>query len=89
MREFSVFEAKNKLSELIRLVNRSGVVPITNRGEPVAQLVPFQKASTAGARLEKLEKSGRIERKGGSESSFWRPAKKIPNAVKEFLKDRD
>lgn len=40
MREYGVYEAKTKLPELIKQVQRGERVTITNRGEPVADLVP-------------------------------------------------
>ena len=40
MREYGVYEAKTKLADLIKQVQRGERVTITNRGEPVAELVP-------------------------------------------------
>ncbi|MHB1591253.1 MAG: type II toxin-antitoxin system Phd/YefM family antitoxin [Sulfuricella sp.] len=40
MREYGVYEAKTKLPELIKQVQQGERVTITNRGEPVADLVP-------------------------------------------------
>jgi prevent-host-death family protein len=40
MREYGVYEAKTKLAELIKQVQQGERVTITNRGEPVAELVP-------------------------------------------------
>ena len=39
MREIGAFEAKNKLSMLLDLVERGEEVTITRRGRPVARLV--------------------------------------------------
>ena len=39
--EVAVFEAKNRLSALLAEVARGGDVTITNRGVPVAKLVPI------------------------------------------------
>ena len=39
MPEYGVYEAKTKLADLIRQVQQGGSVTITNRGEPVAELV--------------------------------------------------
>jgi prevent-host-death family protein len=39
MSEYGVYEAKTKLAELIKEVERGGTVTITNRGVPVASLV--------------------------------------------------
>ena len=40
MPDYGVYEAKTKLAELIKQVQQGGQVTITNRGEPVADLVP-------------------------------------------------
>ena len=40
MHEYGVYEAKTKLAELIKQVQRGEQVTITNRGEPVVDLVP-------------------------------------------------
>lgn len=46
MREYGVYEAKTKLPDLLKQVQQGERVTITNRGEPVADLVPS--ASRAG-----------------------------------------
>jgi prevent-host-death family protein len=40
MREVGAFEAKNRLSELLRLAQSGEEIAITNRGRIVARLVP-------------------------------------------------
>ena len=40
MREYGVYEAKTRLPDLIKQVQQGERVTITNRGEPVADLVP-------------------------------------------------
>ena len=40
MREYGVYEAKTKLPDLIKQVQQGERITITNRGEPVADLVP-------------------------------------------------
>jgi prevent-host-death family protein len=54
MREYGVYEAKTKLPDLIKQVQKGERVTITNRGEPVADLVPS--ASRAGQQtMEAIE----------------------------------
>lgn len=43
----SVYEAKTQLSSLLEKVSAGDQVVITNRGNPVAELVPFRSAPTA------------------------------------------
>ena len=40
MTTVGIFEAKNRLSELVALASRGEEVVITRRGEPVARLMP-------------------------------------------------
>jgi prevent-host-death family protein len=49
--QVNIFEAKNRLSQLIKSVQAGEEVVIANRGEPVARLVPARGSpgSTSGA----------------------------------------
>lgn len=40
MREYGIYEAKTKLADLIKQVQQGERITITNRGAPVADLVP-------------------------------------------------
>ncbi len=63
MNEVGLFEAKNKLSELVDRAERGEEVVITRRGKPVARIVPMQakrdveKARAAVKRIRELAKS--------------------------------
>jgi prevent-host-death family protein len=52
--EVGTYEAKTRLPELIRQVQQGSRFTITNRGEPVAQLVPVEPATSndAGAAID-------------------------------------
>jgi prevent-host-death family protein len=69
MREIGVFEAKNRLSELLRRVETGEEIAITNRGKIVARLVPplpaldRDAARAAAARI-------RVRRKGVTLGNF-------------------
>jgi prevent-host-death family protein len=54
MQEFSVFEAKNKLSALLDQVERGSEIAITRRGKVVARLVPAASAGRPQAAVERL-----------------------------------
>jgi prevent-host-death family protein len=47
--QVNIFEAKNRLSELIKSVRAGDEVVIANRGEPVARLVPAEEGLSSGA----------------------------------------
>jgi prevent-host-death family protein len=47
--QVNIFEAKNRLSQLIKSVQAGEEVVIANRGEPVARLVPARETPGAAA----------------------------------------
>ena len=47
--QVNVFEAKNRLSQLIKAARAGEEVIIANRGEPVVRLVPAGPAAASGA----------------------------------------
>ncbi len=47
--QVNVFEAKNRLSQLIKLAQAGTDVVIANRGQPVVRLVPADSEPFAGA----------------------------------------
>jgi prevent-host-death family protein len=62
MRRASISEAKAKLSALLHLVREGETVTITDRGKPVAQIVPTVGLGDDRARIERLERAGLIRR---------------------------
>ena len=62
MTEVGIFEAKNKLSELVDRAEAGEELIITRRGKPVAKLVPIKaardvaRARRAGQRIRELAK---------------------------------
>ena len=51
--QVNIFEAKTRLSQLIKSVQAGEEVVIANRGEPVARLVPARETSSATFRHRK------------------------------------
>jgi prevent-host-death family protein len=45
--QVNIFEAKNRLSQLIKLVRAGQAVVIAKRGEPVARLVPVEEHASS------------------------------------------
>ncbi len=62
MKVASIAETKNHLSELLDRVKRGHSVLITERGRPVARLVPIEPSDDPDGRLERLERQGLIRR---------------------------
>lgn len=57
MQTFGIYEAKTRLNELLKRVQRGERLTITNRGVPVAELIP----SASGARARVVEAIARIK----------------------------
>lgn len=71
MREYGIYEAKTKLPDLIKQVQQGEQVTITNRGLPVADLVPSggaaaQQAKAAIAAIKAI-RSGAVDQETYSE----------------------
>jgi len=86
---YSLYEAKAKLSAIIRQVREGRHVLVTVRGEPVAEIRPVARDATdLAARLEQLTERGVLVR-GERRAGTLRPAARKPGALARFLADRD
>ncbi|MGK2933723.1 MAG: type II toxin-antitoxin system Phd/YefM family antitoxin [Gemmatimonadaceae bacterium] len=86
---YSLYDAKAKLSALVRKVREGHHVTITLRGEPVAELRPVVKEEGGlAARLKELKERGVIV-PAASRPGPIRPVVKRPGALKRFLDERD
>lgn len=85
-KSFSVYEAKSKLSELLRLVKSGVSVIVTERGKPIAQLNPIPTDDTFEAKYEGLIKSGAVKPR---QKGLFPKGKKVKGALSTFLKDRE
>ncbi|MDZ4259986.1 MAG: type II toxin-antitoxin system prevent-host-death family antitoxin [Gemmatimonadales bacterium] len=92
--EYSIYDAKAKLSALVRQVREGRSVIITVHGEPVAELRPYQKPDrpqTLEERIAELTASGELipaSRKPNDPLAFP-VGKKVPGALQRFLDERD
>ena len=89
-KEYSVYETKAKLSEILRLVKEDREVTITERGKPIAKVVPYVAAGepSLDERLESLRKNGQIENARRSPKDLVISGQKISGALARFLEDR-
>ncbi len=89
-RTFSIYEAKAKLSEIIRLVKSRHDVIVTERGVPVARIVPYRqsKEESLQSRIERFQSLGAIL---ASKQDFDpMPLVRLEDAARRFLDhDRD
>lgn len=86
---YSLYEAKAKLSEILRRVREGDSVTITYRGEAVAEVRPVKrKPRTLEERVRELEGRGAIVASAGRRGGLRRVALR-PGALKRFLTARD
>ncbi len=86
---YSLYDAKAKLSEILRRVREGDSVTITYHGEPVAEIRPIARAPrTLEQRIRALQDRGVIVRSARRRGSL-RPVARRPGALKRFLRERD
>lgn len=88
VRAYSIYEAKARLSEIVRAVKRSHSVTITDRGRPVARVVPIVGAQTTKERVADLEASGQILPAKGPWPARFKPLVRR-GALRRFLQERN
>jgi prevent-host-death family protein len=94
MKTAAVSELKACLSDYLSKVKKGEEVLITDRGKPVAKIVPLAENDSAGsAHLVELERSGLLRRaKGRLPESFWkalRPKDPQDIAVRVLCEERE
>ena len=92
-KEYSLYEAKAKLSELVRQVREGGKsVTITVHGKPAVEIRAIETAPserTIDEIFEEMERRGEATRvKGARWSGRFKTGKPAPGALIRFLKDR-
>jgi antitoxin (DNA-binding transcriptional repressor) of toxin-antitoxin stability system len=86
---YSLYEAKAKLSALIRMVREGRPVVITVHGEPVVEMRRIEGAGeTLEQRLLALEERGVVVRAARNKPALKQVTKR-PGALKRFLAERD
>lgn len=96
-REYSLYEAKAKLSALVRQVREGQSIVITVHGEPAVEMRAIPKApkkQTNEERLAELEARGIIKPAKVSPKEYAKILKRlnpkpIPGALQRFLDERD
>jgi prevent-host-death family protein len=86
--QYSTYEAKAKLSEILRKVERGRVVRISRRGEPIAEIRPIRRAPVSlEERIDELRQRGAVTEPSTGARSL-RPLARRPGALRRFLSDR-
>ena len=72
MQTTSITELKNSLSAYLRNVKAGEEVLITDRGRPIARLVPVSPSDSIEERMDDLERRGLLKRGTGKlPEDFW------------------
>lgn len=86
-RAYPVYEAKAKLSELLRSVKRGRTVTISERGREIARVTPIRATPDLPSRLERLEREGVVVPAAGAVADV-RPLLRKRGALRRFLSAR-
>jgi prevent-host-death family protein len=89
MTTYSLYEAKARFSEVIRLVRRGRTITVTYRGKPVARIQPIREESSAlEDRVRRLEDAG-VLAAPSDRSVGLEPVARRPGALGRFLAERE
>lgn len=83
---YSIYDAKARLSELLRHVKRGRHITIAERGRPIARVVPYRACATVAERLAALEERGLLRRRV---PGTLRPVRRVRGGLRRFLQDRE
>ena len=93
MQTTSITELKNSLSAYLRNVKAGEEVLITDRGRPIARIVPISPSDSIEERMDDLERRGLLKRGTGKlPEDFWEmPRPKDPEGLvlKGLLQERE
>ncbi len=88
----AVSELKARLSEYLKKVKGGAQILITDRGKPVARLLPVSRSETARESLVQMEKQGLIKLgRGKLPKTFWsmpRPKDPKESVLGALLEER-
>lgn len=84
---YSIYEAKARLSELLRLVKGGAEVTVTERGEPVAKVIPFPRETTLENRFRGFVGLGLITPR--PQKAFHARGRRVKDGLKRFLDERE
>jgi prevent-host-death family protein len=86
---YSLYEAKARFSEVIRLVRQGRTVTVTYRGEPVARIQPVgSESSEFEERVRRFEDAGVLKPPRDTSAPLERVARRT-GALGRFLAERE
>lgn len=77
MRRVGIAEAKNNLSAILDRVRRGERVLITDRGNPVASIIPAEPDAGAAAGIARLAREGLVRRGSGRADIIGTPPPRL------------
>ena len=93
MKTVAVSEIKASLSEYLGKVKAGEDIMITERGRPIARIVPLHRDQQTVGHMEHLEKKGLVKiGSGGLPDDFWsfnRPLDSGASGLAALLEERD
>lgn len=93
MQTVAVSEIKASLSEYLGKVKAGEDVMITERGRPIARIVPLRRGQQVSGQLEYLEKKGLVKiGRGGLPDELWticRPLDSAGVGLAALIEERD
>lgn len=93
MKTAAVSDLKAHLSEYLNQVKAGGEILITDRGKPVARIVPIARSKTHKEALIQMQKQGLIKLGSGKlPKDFWampRPEDPEGSALKALIEERE
>ena len=85
---YSTYEAKAKLSEILRKVEAGRTVVISRHGRAIAEVRPALHSETLEHRVEELAREGVVIH-APRRKATWQPITRQPGALRRFLADRN
>jgi prevent-host-death family protein len=89
MREYSIYEAKARFSEVIRQVREGRSIRVSYRGKPVAEIRPIEKETGLEKRIDRLRERGALVVPDEPTEIDLRPVDRRPGALERFLGERN
>ncbi len=93
MKQVGIRELKNRLSHYVRRAKAGEEIQVTDRGEPVAELVPPRRTRTGTTmrqRLEELAKRGLVTLGGPRDPRVYRRMRRLaPDGTAQKLIDEE
>lgn len=86
-KSYSIYETKSKFSEILRIVKSGKRIVVSERGKPIAEIVPFVADEGFSDRLDYLVNHGNLI-KARSDQGFGL-YQSLDGALERFLAERD